>query len=100
MNYDVLEAGRRIRVLRKARGLTQEQLAEQIKTSTRHLQKLESGERGASVDTLVELAFFFHVSLDFLILGRRRTSDLQAQLREMAQRLENLAKTLDYPSEG
>ncbi len=94
MYYDTIEAGKRIQQLRKSKKLTQEQLAEQINTSTRHLQKLESGERGASVDTLVALALFFHVSLDFLILGRRQASDMQAQLRDLAQRLENMAETL------
>ena len=94
MYYDTAETGKRIQQLRKEKGLTQEQLAEKINISERHLQKLESGERGGSVDTLVDVALFFHVSLDFLILGKPQDTDAQAQLREMAACLENIADTL------
>lgn len=94
MYYDTIETGKRIQRLRKEKRLTQEQLAEKINIGERHLQKLESGERGGSVDTLVEIARFFHVSLDFLILGKPQSADVQARLREMAACLENMANTL------
>lgn len=94
MYYDTVETGKRIQQLRKEKGLTQEQLAEKINTGVRHLQKLESGERGGSVDTLVEIAIFFHVSLDFLILGKPQSADVQARLHEMAACLENMADSL------
>jgi len=94
MYYDTIETGKRIQELRKGKRLTQEQLAEKINIGERHLQKLESGERGGSVDTLVEIAFFFHVSLDFLILGNPQNAELQSKLREMAACLENMANTL------
>ncbi len=94
MYYDTTETGKQIQSLRKAQGLTQEQLAEQVNTSVRHLQKLESGERGGSVDMLVELALFFHVSLDFLVLGKQQNTEVQSQLLQMAQLLENMANTL------
>ena len=70
MNYSTIETGKRIQFLRKNKELTQEQLAEKLNISVRHLQKLESGERGGSVDILVEIAGAFQVSLDFLILGK------------------------------
>lgn len=94
MYYDTIETGKRIQKLRKEKRLTQEQLAEKINIGERHLQKLESGERGGSVDTLVEIALFFHVSLDFLILGKPQNDELQSKLREMAACLENMANTL------
>lgn len=94
MYYDTIETGKRIQKLRKEKKLTQEQLAEKINIGERHLQKLESGERGGSVDTLVEIARFFHVSLDFLILGKPQNIEMQSKLREMATCLENMANTL------
>ncbi len=84
MYYDTMETGKIIQKLRKAKRLTQEQLAEKINIGERHLQKLESGERGGSVDTLVEIALFFHVSLDFLILGKPQSGEIQSRLRKMA----------------
>lgn len=94
MYYDMIETGKRIQQLRKEKKLTQEQLAEKINIGERHLQKLESGERGGSVDTLVEIARFFHVSLDFLILGKPQNAEMQSKLREMADCLENMANAL------
>lgn len=94
MYYDTKETGIRIHDFRKERGLTQGQLAEKLNISDRHLQKLESGERSGSVDILVEIALFFHVSLDYLILGKPQTTDMQLQLREIASQLENMAKNL------
>ncbi len=94
MYYDTMETGKRIQKLRKAKRLTQEQLAEKINIGERHLQKLESGERGGSVDTLVEIALFFHVSLDFLILGKPQSGEIQSRLRKMAACLEDMANTL------
>lgn len=40
----LLKFDKALRKLRKAKGLTQEQLAEQIDLAPRHYQKLESGE--------------------------------------------------------
>ncbi len=94
MYYDTVETGKRIQKLRKEKGLTQEQLAEKINIGERHLQKLESGERGGSVDTLVEIALFIHVRLDFLILGKQKSGEMQSRLREMAACLEDMANTL------
>jgi transcriptional regulator with XRE-family HTH domain len=94
MYYDTIEIGKRIQGLRQAKGITQEQLAENINISLRHLQKVERGERGGSVETLVEIALFFGTSLDFLILGKTQIVEMQSQLQEMAARLENMANTL------
>lgn len=56
----------RLRELRKERGLTQKQLAEQSGTSIRGIQNYELGERSPAFDVLISLADFFDVSLDYL----------------------------------
>lgn len=94
MYYSTIETGTRIRNLRKDNGLTQAQLAEKINISDRYLQKLETGERGGSVDILVGIACVFNVSLDFLILGKPQTEEVKSQLIEMASRIEKLAKNI------
>lgn len=45
-----------------------------------YLRKIESGIRSASIETLVDIAFSFHVSLDYLIVGEP-TSDSALQER-------------------
>lgn len=56
----------RLRELRKERGLTQKQLAEQTGASERGIQNYELGVRSPAFDVLISLADFFDVSLDYL----------------------------------
>ena len=46
----------RIRALRKAAGLTQEQLSEKADIAPQHLSRLETGRQAPSLDTLVDIA--------------------------------------------
>lgn len=94
MYYDTMETGKRIQTLRKQEKLMQEQLAEKLNISVRHLQKLETGERGGSVDTLVEVSSVFHVSLDFLILGKPEPEMVKSQLQKLADCIEKATKIL------
>ena len=34
------------------------------------MSRIETGEKGCSIDTFIQLSEIFHVSLDFLILGK------------------------------
>lgn len=67
MNY--YEIGQRIRKLRKAQGLSQEQLAEQISISTTHMSHIETGNTKLSLPVLVELAATLHVMTDELLFN-------------------------------
>ena len=59
--------GARLKQLRKAKGLTQ--LAVQMKTGIEQalLSKFENGERVPPTETLVKLADFYEVSVDYLL---------------------------------
>lgn len=74
MYYDIKETGKRIQALRKLNGYTQEQLAEDIGISMEQQSKVERGQRGYSVDTLVCVSQLFDVSLDYLILGKEHNN--------------------------
>ena len=56
---------------RKARNLTQEQLAEQMGVAHSHIQHIESGNRKPSVPLLFQLAKRLDLSLDALIFEDR-----------------------------
>ena len=68
--YDVKASGRRIHELRKTRNLTQEAVAESIGITPVTLSRIERGENGCSIDTLLILADLFHTSVDYLVLGK------------------------------
>ena len=62
-----MDFNEKLQALRKARSLTQEELAEAIFVSRTAVSKWESGRGYPSIDSLKELARFFHVSIDGLI---------------------------------
>lgn len=70
MYYDQFNTGKRIQKLRRERYLTQEELAVRLNVSDRHLRSLESGEYIPSIDLFIEIAAFFDVTLDHLIMGK------------------------------
>jgi len=74
MNFDTTSCGKRVRQLRKQRNLTQLALCEKLNISETYLRKIESGERSASIDLYIEIAAFFGVSLDYLLLGTEGSS--------------------------
>ena len=56
----------RLKELRTARKLSQKQLADIIGTTARAISFYETGLREPNIKTLIALADFFEVSLDFL----------------------------------
>ena len=69
--YDIMSLGdvmkNNLKVLRKEKGLTQ--IALQMKTGIEQalLSKFENGERVPPTDTLVRLAEFYDVSIDYIL---------------------------------
>ena len=56
----------RLLALRKANDLTQVQISKAIGITTRTYQRYECGEREPTLSTLIMLAKFYRVSLDYL----------------------------------
>ena len=61
------DLGKRIKELRENAGLTQQQLAERVWVSKAAISNYELCERNPSLETLVNIAHFFHVSTDYLL---------------------------------
>ena len=64
---DYFEIGQRIRKIRKARGLSQEQLAEKIGISTTHMSHIETANTKLSLPVFVEIAKVLEVQTDALL---------------------------------
>lgn len=65
MDYYVI--GQNIRKLRKAHGLSQEELAEKVNISTTHMSHIETGNTKLSLPVLVDIAKYLNSSVDSLI---------------------------------
>lgn len=62
--------GRRIKQRRKELKMTQEELAERLGISVKHMSEAERGLSGLSIENLIRLSELFGVSLDYLIRGK------------------------------
>ena len=69
MEFSAKECGLRIKNLRTANGLKQIELCDEVYMSERNLRRIERGETPLTVESAVKLADFFHVGLNYLILG-------------------------------
>ncbi len=78
--------------LRKDAKLTQEQLANKLGISDRHLRNIEAGERSISYDTLFVLTELFDVTTDYILKGVVSASQAK---KEAQQKLQELALLLE-----
>jgi len=80
---DYYKIGQRIRKYRKARGLSQEQLAEAIGISVTHMSHIETGNTKLSLPVLVDIAAALEVRTDDL-LSDQKTATLSAAMEEIS----------------
>ena len=59
--------GERVYLLRKQAGLSQKQLGVVLGLSNKAICTMEGGSRGTTIERLVMLAEYFHVSTDYLL---------------------------------
>lgn len=66
---ETMEFSHRLYQLRRARGLSQEELAHTVGVSRQAVQKWEAGSSAPDLDNLSALADYFGVTLDYLVRG-------------------------------
>lgn len=93
MNFDRTAYGKRVQALRRSKKITQEQLAEVMNVTGTYIVKIENCQRTGSVELAIDLAEYFGVSLDYLLLGGEQKSTKQ-KLHEVIQFLSDMEKNL------
>ena len=93
MNYDIKKSGVRIRQLRIDNGFTQENVALALNIDRSFYNRIETGKKGCSLDLLVQFSSLFHVSLDYLILGKH--ADVLLDTEGKAQIKKNIAELVE-----
>lgn len=73
--YDAKATGMRIKMLRKQFGNSREEIAKRIGRSAKFYADIERGICGMSLDTLLDLADLYAVSLDYLVYGRENEQE-------------------------
>lgn len=72
MYYDVQKSAERIRDLRADSNLTQSEAAEKTGFSLSGYRKLEQGQNDGSIDSLIMVADYYNISIDYLVYGEDR----------------------------
>ena len=92
MKMNPKETGKRIQLLRKQKGLSQEELADKLNVSSNTVAKIECGLRRPSVDFVVDLVNFFDTTVDYIILGEeiKKERNYDFLIREIDDKVEQL----------
>jgi len=75
------EIGKKIKILRKTRGLTQQQLAEKLNEKRFPITNYEIGRRSPHIKELEEIAEALNVNLDYFGFGGSAAVDLVARAK-------------------
>ena len=96
MYFNQVEFGKRLQECRKARGITQEALAELLGLASRqHVSRMERGVESCSLDVLVELSGLLNVSTDYLLMGTKPDKQItKARLISAIAQLTDIADHL------
>lgn len=82
-----MEFGEKLQDLRKRKGLTQEELAENLYVSRTAVSKWESGRGYPSIDSIKEIASFFSVTVDDLLSSEKILSLAEKENKRNIQKI-------------
>lgn len=96
VNVSKTELGKRIQEVRKSRGLTQKEVAEQLATSQSNISDIERGTRKPTLRQVAQLSLALKVSLDELLLNGKQPADYtfvkDRRFLRRLQRIDRLSK--------
>ena len=87
-----MEFNEKLQELRKARSMTQEELAEALFVSRTAISKWESGRGYPNLDSLKEISKYFSISIDELICSEEIISVAQDDKKEFIDKYVSLGK--------
>lgn len=96
MNVDYCAIGQRIKQVRRARGMTQEQLAEDLLVSVGYVSQIERGVTKINLDTLAAMATHLDCDLAELVTGVSvaQSHYLDRELADLVEALDGQRKKL------
>lgn len=88
------EIGDRIKSLRQDRKISQKQMALDLHISRSTVSKIEADGRITSLEALVQLSDYYHVSTDYILKGISENTSVAKELQAIIALLSSLAKRL------
>ncbi|MCU0430891.1 MAG: helix-turn-helix domain-containing protein [Cytophagaceae bacterium] len=99
----------RMKLLRTKRGSTQKELSYFLKMDRSNVANYENGKRVPTIDTVIKIANFYGVSVNYLLLGEesqeatpymQQINSLLHSLLEKDKKIQELANTLSLLKQG
>lgn len=92
LNYKLI--GKRIKELRKRKGLSQEKLAEMCNVSVPHISRIESGNKHPSLECLVKLGNVLGGTVNTFLYGNQKNDliEYQSELTKIVEDCNNYEK--------
>ena len=82
---DIKKMGNFLKLLRKEKGMTQEQLAKMLNVAGRTVSRWETGSNLPDLDILIALSDFYEIDIREIINGERRENEMDAAQKETIQ---------------
>ena len=95
---DQMKIGSFLKELRKEKGMTQEQLAEQLNTSNRSVSRWETGNNLPDLSMLIILAEYYDVDVREIIDGKRKSENMNEEVKETLERVASYNEMLNLKS--
>ena len=89
---NMIKIGRFLQELRKEKGITQEQMAEELGVSGRTISRWETGSNMPDIGMLIEIADFYEVSIPEIIDGERKNENMNQETKDTAIKLAEYSK--------
>lgn len=84
---DQRRIGAFLRELRRGRGLTQQQIAEEFGVTVRTVSRWETGSNLPDIDLLLLLADYYEVDLKELLSGSRKDETMEDEMKETVRKV-------------
>lgn len=84
---DQVKIGAFLKELRRDKGLTQEQLAEQLNVSNRTISRWETGSNMPDLSILIELADYYDVEIREILDGERKEKKMTEESKDTLQKV-------------
>lgn len=88
---DQKKIGSFLKELRKEKGITQEQFAEELGVTGRTVSRWETGNNMPDISLLVDIADFYLVSIPEIIAGERKSETMNEEVKEVAEAMSDYA---------
>src|ERR1043165_7700168 len=81
MNKVINKIANNIRFLRQLRGLSQEEMADELEITRSRIGGYEEGRNEPPIDLLIKLSEYFHIAIDALIKGDLKKKNPDALIK-------------------